>query len=930
MTINSKRFFLSGSSICFAAFGLITPSAHANSQPSLEGSDESIVITGSRIIRDGYEAPTPTTVLGKEQIETVAPNNIADLVNRLPQFNGSATPRTNLGQISNGGTGINALNLRNLGPSRTLILLDGQRVPVATINTGLVDINFMPNLLIKRVDVVTGGASAAWGSDAVSGVVNFILDTDFTGIKGDIQGGITTYGDNENFRVGLAAGTKFADDRGHLMISAEHAYNAGLKGWDRPWYKGTKRFANPRYTATNGEPEWLVLNNVGFSTVAPGAVVVGGPLAGIYFGEGGEPAQLNMGNTVKDPFMTGSDWRYTDFGSGIQDMDPEISRWTAFARASYELTDHMSVYGQFSVGRASTSMRSTPQFNFGGITIQRDNPFLASAIGQRMDELGLTSLNIGSFNADLGGIQADTRRSQYRYLIGLQGDMDAFGTNWHWDVSANRNISKIFNGSNATITARYRAGIDAVRDANGVIVCRSTLTNPGNGCVPYNILGTGTVSQAAKDYVLGHNWLRGQLTQDVLAATISGEPFSTWAGPVSVAFGADYRREKLKSSVDDLSLTNAYWAGNYKPINGKYDVSELFFETAIPLAQDSWLGKDLSLNAAIRATDYSTSGAVQTWKIGMNYEPIEGLRFRATRSRDIRAGNFSELYAAGQTNTNLINDPFRNNESVSYFEIRSGNPVLAPEKADTLGFGVVIQPTFLPGFSVSADYFDIHVKDAVSQIGAGTILTECYRGDTALCNKIVRNSAGQISEIHVTPINFASQIARGLDLELGYSLPLLSGTFNLRALATHYLKAETDNGMGVRSSSLGTGTRSWQYMINAAYRDQLITLSLTGRGVSAGKYYSNGIACQSLCPTSTPDNPTINNNRIAGALYWDAYFGAKAVENTEFYLTVDNLLNKAPPVSAHGPSIGSAPHGTNASFYDVIGRSFRAGVRFDL
>ncbi|MBB5732076.1 outer membrane receptor protein involved in Fe transport [Altererythrobacter atlanticus] len=906
--------------------------------PSSEENAASIVVTGSRIVRDGYEAPTPTTVLGAEEILTNAPNNIADLVNRLPALAGSATPRTNLGQISNGGTGINALNLRNLGPQRTLILLDGKRVPVATINTGLVDVNFMPNLLMERVDIVTGGASAAWGSDAVAGVVNFVLDKDFTGIKGDVQGGITTHGDDENYRIGLAAGTSFGDGRGHFLISGEHAFSAGLDGLPRSWYTGAKRFRNPDYTADNGQPEWLVLENTGFSTIAPGAIVTKGPLRGLYFGENGVPAQLNMGDTVFDPFMTGGDWEYTDFGKGIQDMDPRISRQSLFARLSYQLSDRVEAYSQFSYGRASTSMRSTPQFNFGGITIQRDNAFLPEEIGLRMDELGLTSLDVGSWNADLGGIQTDTRRSQYRYLLGFTGGLDLFGTDWGWDISANRNVSKIFNGSNAAITARYRGGIDSVRDENGVIVCRSTLTNPNDGCVPFNILGTGTVSDAAKNHVLGDNRLRGTLTQDIFTASLDGEPFATWAGPVSVAAGVEHRREKLRSHVDELSLVNSYWAGNYKPINGKYNVTEAFLETVVPLALGESWAEELSINAAIRGTDYSTSGFVTTWKIGANYEPVDGLRLRATRSRDIRAGNFSELYASGQTNTYLISDPFRDNEPVSYFEIRSGNPGLKPEKGDTLNIGVVLQPNFAPGFSASVDFFDIKVKDAVATVGAGTILNECYRGDTTLCGLIKRNAAGLITEIYVSPVNLARRSVRGMDFEAAYSLELsdlsssLGGNFTLRGLATRYTRAQSDNGVAAPSSSLGAnngGTPKWQYMVQGTYRDDRLTASLTGRGLSSGVYMTNGIECAANCPASTPENPTTNRNRIDGALYLDAFIGFDMSETTELYLAIDNLADKAPPVVGSGPGIGSAPYGSSATYYDLIGRMFRAGVRFN-
>lgn len=936
-----KKFRTSTSMIAVGVMASATLPASVMAQ-NVEQSDEenvsSIIVTGSRIVRDGYEAPTPTTVLGAAEIATTAPNNIADIVNRLPALAGSATPRTNLGQISNGGTGINALNLRNLGAQRTLILLDGKRVPVSTINTGLVDVNFMPNLLINRVDVVTGGASAAWGSDAVAGVVNFVLDKKFTGIKGDVQGGITTHGDNENYRIGLAAGTSFADGRGHFLISGEHAYNAGLKGLPRSWYTGAKRFTNPDYEPGNGQPEWLVMENSGFSTIAPGAIVTDGPLRGLYFGENGTPAQLNMGDIVFDPFMTGGDWEYTDFGKGIQDMDPRISRQNLFARLSYELSDNVEIYGQFSYGRASTSMRSTPQFNFGGITIQRDNAFLPTEIGTRMDDLGLTSLDVGSWNADLGGIQTDTKRSQFRYMLGLTGIADMFGTVWDWDVSANRNVSKIFNGSNAAITSRYRDGIDSVRNDDGVIVCRSSLTDPNNGCVPYNILGTGTVSQAAKNYVLGDNWLRGTLTQDIFAASLGGEPFATWAGPVSIAAGIEHRREKLRSSVDELSLTNSYWAGNYKPINNQYHVTEAFLETIVPLAQDASWAKELSINAAVRATDYSTSGFVTTWKVGANYEPVDGVRFRMTRSRDIRAGNFSELYASGQTNTYLISDPFRDNEPVSYFEIRSGNPELKPEKGDTLNLGVVLQPAFAPGISVSVDYFDIKVKDAVATVGAGTILNECYRGDTTLCGLIQRDGSGLISEIYVSPVNLARQSVRGIDFEASYNVGLadifssLGGNFSLRGVATRYTKAQSDNGVAEPSSSLGAnngGTPKWQYMVQGTYRDERLTMSLTGRGVSSGVYMTRGIECQADCPTSTPENPTTNRNRIDGALYLDAFVGFKVFEAAELYLAVDNLANKQPPVVGSGPGIGSAPYGSSATYYDLIGRTFRGGVRFN-
>jgi len=938
-TAAALETLLSGTGLAVRSFDGSIAILGAGGQEAATPSAE-IVVTGSRVIRDGYEAPTPMTVLGAEEIAAAAPNNIADLINRLPAVAGSANPRTQVGQISNGGTGINALNLRNLGPARTLVLLDGKRVPVATISTGLVDINSLPNTLIKRVDIVTGGASAAWGSDAVAGVVNFVLDKEFSGIKGSVEGGITTYGDDENFKVALAAGTPFAAGRGHALLSFENSYSAGIKGLPRAWYTGAKLFNNSSYTATNGQPEYLVRENTGFSTVAPGAIVTSGPLRGVYFGPNGAPSTLNYGSVVNDPFMTGGDWQYTDFGKGQQDLDPMISRQSAFARLSYEITDNIQLYGQFSFGRAHTSMLSTPQFNFGGITIQRDNAFLPEEVGTRMDELGLTSLNVGSWNADLGGIRAETVRKQYRYMIGAEGRVDLFGSQWAWDVYGNRNISKIYNSAIATITSRYRSAIDAVRDPNGAIVCRSTLTDPTNGCVAYNILGTGTASDAAKNYVLDNSNLHGKLKQDVIAASFRGEPVSTWAGPVSIAAGFEHRREALSGEADPLSLSNSFWAGNFKPINGSYHVNEGFLEAVIPLASDLSWAKSLDVNAAVRATDYSTSGFVTTWKAGINFIPIEDIRIRATRSRDIRAGNLAELYAAGQSQNFTIADPFKNNETTNYFQIQGGNPNLKPEKADTLDVGVVLQPRFLPGFSASVDYFDIKTKDAVITLGGATLLSECFRGATALCEQIDRDSAGKITQIRVAPINFAQQLVRGIDFEASYRLPLNTvsetlgnGSASIRALATRYLKAELDNGIDNPDSNLGEnagGTPKWRYLVQAMYSNGPLTLSVTGRGVSSGKYNAAYIECASACPASTPQNRTIDNNRIAGAFYIDASTSFKIWRDVELFVAVDNITNKKPPVVASGPGIGSAPLGVSGTYYDLIGRMFRSGIRFSL
>lgn len=907
-------------------------------QAGSEISDSSgIVVTGSRIVRNGYEAPTPLTVLSGEEIARSAQVNIAEQISRLPALAGSNNPRNTASNISGGFMGISSLNLRNLGATRTLVLLDSQRLPAASLN-GLVDANSIPSALIKHVDIVTGGASAAWGSDAVAGVVNFVLDKEFTGVKGEVQGGVTTYGDDKNYKVSLSAGSGFADGRGHFLISGENWYSEGLEGVPRSWYRGRKTLINPDYTASNGEPYYLVRDGVGYTTVAPGAIVTQGPLRGLYFGQNGAPAQLNYGSVVSDPFMVGGDWRYTDFGKNPQNLDPEISHKSVFSRLSYEVVDDITLFGEFSYVQAKTETTGTPMFNFGGLIIQKDNAFLPQEVVDRMNALKVDSLNVGSSNAAIGGIVTRTRHDLYRYAIGAEGQFSAMGGIWDWSIRANRNISKFFNGTVIPIKANYANAIDAVRDENGAIICRSTLINPNDACVPLNILGTGVASQAALNYVMGHSYLNAKITQDVVSAVVRGEPFSTWAGPVSLAFGAEHRREKESGTSDALSLVNSYWAGNYKPIHGSYTVNEAFLEVVLPLAADMSWAESLDLNTAVRATDYSTSGYVTTWKVGITYEPVPDIRFRATRSRDIRAGNLSELFQAGQTNTTTLADPFNNDQSYTVFQTTVGNPVVRPEKADTLNLGVILQPRFIPGFSASVDYFDIKVKDAIATLGSSTIVNQCYQGNQSLCDLIERDANGLMTEVFLRPINLSRQTARGLDFEASYRLPLsgfvsswTDGGLSFRLLATRYLESSQDNGITPATSNLGenTGVPTWRYQGEIVFNKGPAQFSVTGRGFSDGVIANSFIECTSACPTSTSLNRTIDNNHVDGAFYIDLSASYQLSEGVKIYGAIDNVANKAPaPYAPSGTGIGSAQIGISQTYYDVIGRYFRAGVRF--
>ena len=895
------------------------------------------VVVSSRIVRDGYENPTPTSVLGLDEIQRAAPVNIADFVNELPSLVGSNTTTTTTGSVSSGLAGINALNLRALGANRTLVLLDGQRVAASTA-TGLVDINTIPQALISRVDVVTGGASAAWGSDAIAGVVNFTLDRKFTGVKLEIQGGSTTYGDDKSYNLSWTGGTGFADDRGHAILSVEDSHSDGITGIPRSWYSGTKTLLNPNYTATNGQPYLLVSKNVGISSATPGLIIDSGPLTGTYFGPGGSPAQLNTGSVAKAPFFVGGDWRYADFGQS-GDLDAEVSRQSVFSLVSFDLTDHTIVFAEASYGNSHIHSAATPQFDLGNLTLQANNAFLPAQTAATLAADGQASFKAGSLNADLPPLTAQNSRDLQRYVVGANGSFDMVDTPWTWKSYLQSTITRTHDQALTTVTALYNNAINAVRNANGTIVC----ANGDPACVPYNLFGTGVASQAAINYVTGDSWLRQQLTQNVAAASMQGEPFAIWAGPVSVAAGVEHRRESITGSNDPLSNTNAYFAGNYHATVGSYNVTEGFLETVIPLAKDQPWAKALDLNAGARATDYSTSGYVTTWKAGLTYAPIDDVTLRATRSRDIRAPNLNDLYAAGVAGTSTLLDPFHNNASATVITVTSGNVGLLPEKATTTDVGLVFKPRFLSGFTASVDYYDISITGAISALDAPTIVDGCYSGQLSYCGDILRDAAGNITQVDVKSFNTSVQRVRGIDFEASYRKSLDSlvagwpGNVGVRLFATHYLENYTNNGLipsvdpetvGENSEYSTNDTPSWKYLGSVIYDQGSTNFSVTARGLSAGVYNNSYIQCTAGCPTSTVNNRTTDDNHIAGAFYLDTAFSYKLAEATTVYLTVQNLLDRDPSAVAPTQNIGNAPKGVNQTLYDVIGRTFRAGVRF--
>ena len=974
-----------------ATLCLMASSAMAQQVAQNDPSVESVSVTGTRVVRDGYSAPTPVTVVGTAEIQAQAPANLADFVNKLPSFIGSTTPNNSAGSLSNGLAGVNALNLRSLGANRTLILLDGKRTP-ASAATGEVDINTIPQQLVKRVDVVTGGASADYGSDAVGGVVNFILDKEFTGFKGE-----ATYGENDmgfipSKKVSATGGIEFAGGKGHILLSGEFANVKGIHGYNPPWnQKGFYRVQNPAYTATNGQPFYLIQTGIGAGQVSPGGLVINSVCAAApcgaagatstilkntYFGQNASINTLSPG-VFTGQWMIGGETNVTQRNyEGTSSLAAGEVRESGYTRTSYYVTPDTEIWAEGSITRYKGLSYYMQPPQVGGITIQADNAFLPASIRSTMATNGVRSLNMGSTDAGFPKSGSLNAREAYRFAAGADGSFNLLSTDWKrnafgqigW-VNTREQETQVWNTARIALAqdAVFAPAVNAAGAAAGTIICRSSIAS-NNGCVPLSRIGENGGLQSASDFQKGLNYVMGtpyrtqRLSEQVYGVNISGNPIENWQGPISVAAGAEWRLESINGFVEP-QYQSGWLFGNYLVNKGHYSVAEGYLETVIPLLPG------MDFNGAYRYTAYSTSGGVSTWKTGLTYSVIDDLKLRTTYSHDIRAPNLNELFAAGTARTNTVavsNSATNTSTTITFVQNLGGNKNLTPESANTLGVGAVITPRWIPGLTASIDYYNITIAHAIGSITAQNTADLCYiNAVQSYCNNIVYtagNATGRgtalpgdntlaggppIAFINLTPFNFSKQKDEGIDVDITYSVPMdeitwfgtIPGDITLHGLATHYMRNYTNDGVNppadLAGVNAGSGTPEWVYNVTATYHTDPWTFNFTGRGVSAGVYNNEYIVCTSGCPTSTLAHRTSAFNSIDGAFYMDVStsydFSAFGVDTTTF-LSIKNIFNTDPALVAGGPDGNNTPAypETNRNLYDYLGRIYRIGVRVNL
>ena len=937
---------------------------------------EAIVVSGTRIMRDGYQAPTPVTVTSAAQIQTQATSEAADYINELPQFAGSTTPLSTAPGINNHSGSINGLSLRGLGAIRTLTLVNGQRV-VGDIDTGIVDVSELPQALIQRVDTVFGGASAAYGSDALTGVVNVILDNKYSGIKGEVSGGQTNYGDDRNWKATLTAGTDFAGGRGHFEVSGEATGNKGILGTDiytrRAWDRqGYMMMNNPAYGSGAGQstsvPQMIARSQVGMSNASVGGLITSGPLKGTIFGPSGAISKITYGSIISDPLMSGGDWLATNQrqdGLSVA-LDPRTTRQSAYARVSFDITDNIEIYASSQWAHNHELSTSVANYNTASITVSNQNPLIPAPIAAAMAAQGLTSIQMGSMLGDVAGTSPTYDRTVARQLVGADGTFHAFDTDWKWDAHVSYGYDRGYSAAVNTLeNAQFAQAIDVVRNpATGQPVCRSTIANPTNGCVPFNLFGTGVNSVSAINYVTslpgqanvtttaggistGH-YFHDHLLQVVEGFNVSGAPFSDWAGPISIATGFEHRKESTNSTADPGEAAGAWFITSGTPFGGQFSINEGYVETVIPLADNTSWAKSLDFDAAGRVTGYSTFGVTETWKLGLNWTTqIDGLRFRATYSHDLREPTMVDLYSTPVTATFQIADPFVNNQNVNYVGVTKGNSNLTPESALSAGAGVVYQPSWLPGFSASFDYYNINIHQAITSFSAGQLLTLCFQGVATACANVITtgidNKGLPILQITTSPLNFATEKATGFDIATNYALSLedveegWKGDLSFQALVTHAMSDVQNSGapgtipIDIAGQNNTAAPPHWKYQVSLNYNLDPIALGLTARGVSPGKINNNWITCTAGCPVSTANHLTTDQNTIAGAWYIDLNTSYNLSTGVQAYFNVKNVFDKDPPIFYAGPNNNSWQTIPAPLFnYDILGRVYRVGVRVSM
>ncbi|MDJ0939512.1 MAG: TonB-dependent receptor [Woeseiaceae bacterium] len=900
---------------------------------------EEIVVTGSRIARRDFFSVSPITSFDRSEISLSGNVEIARLTNALPQID----PGVGSG-AGNGFEGTTRINLRALGDQRTLTLLNGRRYATNSI-FGAVDLNALPPAIIERVEVITGGASAVYGSDALAGAVNFILRNDFEGLETSIQYDVTERGDGDTYNVDIAYGMPIADGRGNLVLIGNYYDRDVIFQADRS-FSAMPMFAN---------------NNTG--EIVDDRNIVSG--AGTFFGSFGQLFSFDPDGTPR-PFIEPDD---------LFNQAAETALRAPMERYSANLFSHLDIGESNRLSLELMYTHSEPvqrrgDIFVGFVDINVDRPDISPAFQSLLasdldfDGDGIASIFFGRrFTEERGPAINTNEREFYRAMLGWEGGR---GRDWTWSVDYSYTETSLDNRTtNDSSVSRIQQGL-LVDPLTGQ--CFDT----SNGCVPVNPFGVGNLSAAAAEFIsLSPVGRDESAEQQLITAVLRGSPLSIWAGDIDLALGAEYRKDKIAYVPTEsiLSGDSVFW-GSDVIARGSVAIKELFAEARVPLAQGTPWAEYLGLEIGARVSDYDyIDDTFWTWKIGGEWQLPYGVRFRAMSQRAIRAPNAGELFQESQPaginfqlgpifdECSASRDPVGNGLSelciaqgipadqvgvfeASFFPTRiefQSNPNLQPEESDSFTAGVVWQPEFWSRANVSVDYFDIEIDNASALISPNDAVSLCFvTADPTdeFCTKFSRGPSLNIESAILTFINAAKGRSKGLDVALDTSwdvdsMALFNGaaTLDLSFVATRYLE------VGVQPSPLVPFIEC-RGQFGGLCDEFLYFGSLPELRTNTRLTYSSGPMRASLrwqyidsltngdnefreAVGRPPGTPAVQS--IGSHSYFDLTIDAEIGERWNMRFGIENLADKQPPFVGTGRFRDA---NTDASTYDLLGRRY--------
>jgi iron complex outermembrane receptor protein len=948
------RALLKGSAATFAlSIAMLSAPAAFAQTATTAAAEETIIVTGSRIARPNLEQSSPVSVVDAVELSFRQPINAEEFLREIP----GVVPNIGAG-VNNGANGSAQLDLRGLGSNRNLVLIDARRVVPAT-NAGVVDLNLVPIALIERTEVFTGGASSVYGADAIAGVVNFVTKRDFTGVDLTTSFGLSERGDGQVFRTDLTIGANFDDGRGNVVVSMGYSDTNPVLQGDRAW-------GAVSLSSGNGRPQ-------GSITATPATILF--PFTAAVNPVTG---QLDIGQTTNYNF------------NPLNVYQTPLERYSLFTKANYQVHDNLEIYAQGMYVRSVIDQQIAPSGTFfSTVQLPMSNPFLTTTMrNQLCTAYGISQgdcdiaatvttpgavgyqerpLQIGRRFTEAGPRRTNFTTNTFQFTAGLRGPLteslewDAF---WSYGESERTNRSE-GQGTRTRLQQALRArSTTACVDASG-------------GCVPINLFGAdGSITPEAFNFlnVPTFNFIKQQFL--TAQGTVSGDigitsPFAAEA--IGVAVGIEYRKYKGRSGGDGISAIPGEVLGAGAPalpVRGQYDTSEVFGEVIVPIIENMPFIQSLTFEGGFRYSDYSTSGGNWAYKLGGSWVPVDGFKVRGNYARAVRAPNIGELFQPQVTSlTNRAVDPCQLLLPVGNATTRAlcerqlqlvgaptsligtisapaagqinqtsgGNPDLDPEKADTYTIGAVLTPTFLPGFSATVDYYNIKVTDAITTPSQADVIDACFAQtdpNNSQCLLIRRNPlTGGLSGPNDTTFgpflglsNLGTIKTSGIDFGVNYrwdaNFAILNFALNGNYTISNKFQATPTSidreCVGFYSISCGPIAPEWSWVFRT-------TASLpTGTDITLRWRYIGGVELE---PLVNPATVFDDYESIGAYSYIDLAFAQQVGDNLRLTLSIDNLLNKEPPVV--GNTIGSTAFNSGNTYptsYDAIGRKYRIGL----